>query len=230
MGPIYNRIHLGLGISPELPWQNDSVTKSLFRDPFLTPKRSPGQNADLGIQNPILGSKIGPWAWKNKRCGLKNHAESSPRNSKRSHIVQVMAKNHFGGYLPKSWNILGANPILKEGNPAFKKGTPAFKKENPACKKGNPAFKKENPACKKGNPACTKGNPGFKKGNPAFKKGTMGPGTMGPGTRDHGTRDHGPGTRALGPWRPKADFWGYAVRVMGINILINLHAGPYNLI
>ena len=40
MGPIYHRIHLGLGISPELPWQNASVTNSFFRDHFL-PQKGP---------------------------------------------------------------------------------------------------------------------------------------------------------------------------------------------
>ena len=33
-----------------------------FRDPFLTPKRSPGQNVDPGSKKSIPGSKIGPWA------------------------------------------------------------------------------------------------------------------------------------------------------------------------
>ena len=42
MGPIYNRIHLGFGISPELPWQNDSVANSLFSGPFFDPKKVPG--------------------------------------------------------------------------------------------------------------------------------------------------------------------------------------------
>ena len=38
-----------------------------FRDPFLTPKRSPGQNVDLGIQNPILGSKNQPLGMKKQK-------------------------------------------------------------------------------------------------------------------------------------------------------------------
>ena len=32
-----------------------------------------------------------------KRCAPKNYAEPRPRNCKRSHIVQVIAKNHFEG-------------------------------------------------------------------------------------------------------------------------------------
>ena len=50
-----------------------------------------------GFQNPTPASKIRPQAWKNKRCAPKNHAEPRPRKIKRSHIAQVMAKNHFGG-------------------------------------------------------------------------------------------------------------------------------------
>ena len=34
----------------------------LFRDPKIDQKRPPDQNVDLRIQNPILGSKIRPWA------------------------------------------------------------------------------------------------------------------------------------------------------------------------
>ena len=64
MGPIDNRIHLGLGISPELSWQNASVTNSLFSGPFFYPKRSPGQNVDLGSQNvfPCFLKKVWNWA------------------------------------------------------------------------------------------------------------------------------------------------------------------------
>ena len=104
MGPIYNRIHLGLGISPELPCQHDSFAKSFFSGPIVDPRS----------KNLILGSNIHPWARKNKRCALKNHAESSIRNCKRSHIAQVMAKNHFEGSLQN----LGI--CVKKGNPASK--------------------------------------------------------------------------------------------------------------
>ena len=43
------------------------------------------------------------WPKKYKRCALKNHAEPCPRNCKRSHIVQVMAKNHSGGHPSTYW-------------------------------------------------------------------------------------------------------------------------------
>ena len=48
MGPIYNRIHLGLGISPKLPWQNGSVTNSLFSGPCVYPKKVPGPKCQPG--------------------------------------------------------------------------------------------------------------------------------------------------------------------------------------
>ena len=105
-----------------LPTHHNMISsqKHTFRDPFLTPKRSPGQNVDPGSKNLIPGSKIHPPAWKNKRCALKNYAEPRPRNCKRSHIVQVMAKNHFEGS-PQNLGIR-----FKKGNPVFKKGNPAF--------------------------------------------------------------------------------------------------------
>ena len=91
-----------------------SSQKYVFRDPCLTPKRD--QNVDPGSTNLIPGSKIRPPAWKNKRCALKNYAEPRPRNCKRSHIAQVMAKNHFARY-PQNLGI-----CFKKGNPVFKKG------------------------------------------------------------------------------------------------------------
>ena len=64
MGPIYNRIHLGLGISPELPPQNDSVANSLFSGPIFDPKKVPGPKcrpgdpkSNPGLKNPSLGMK-----------------------------------------------------------------------------------------------------------------------------------------------------------------------------
>ena len=48
MGPRYNRIHLGLGFSPELPPQNDSVANSLFSGPIFDPKKVPGPKCRPG--------------------------------------------------------------------------------------------------------------------------------------------------------------------------------------
>ena len=64
MGPIYNRIHLDLGVSPELPPQNDSVANSLFSGPMFDPKKVTGpkcqpqiQKSNPGLKNPPLGMK-----------------------------------------------------------------------------------------------------------------------------------------------------------------------------
>ena len=64
MGPIYNRIHLGLGISPGLPPQNNSVANSLFSGPIVDPKKVPGPKcrpgdpkSNPGLKNPPPGMK-----------------------------------------------------------------------------------------------------------------------------------------------------------------------------
>ena len=45
------------------PYHKSFLHKTTFcRDHFLVPKGSPGQDVDPGVQNPILGSKICPWA------------------------------------------------------------------------------------------------------------------------------------------------------------------------
>ena len=55
-----------------------------------------GARAWPRAQNLALGPKSGPWGRKYQSCPLKNHAESTTRYSKRSHMLQVMAENHFG--------------------------------------------------------------------------------------------------------------------------------------
>ena len=77
--------------------------------------------------------------------------------------MQVMAKNHFGGYLSKSWYILGGKSCSQTRKSCFQEGNPVFKKGNPAVKKGIPAFKK-------GNPAFNKAKPRFNKARPRFNK------------------------------------------------------------
>ena len=64
MDPIYHRIHLGLGISPELPPRNVSVTNSLFSGTIFDPKKVPGPKcrpgdpkSDPGLKNPSPGMK-----------------------------------------------------------------------------------------------------------------------------------------------------------------------------
>ena len=49
---------------------------------------------------PQIWAQIWPWGRKPKRCAPENRAEPRPRNWKWSHMVQVMAKNHFGAGRP----------------------------------------------------------------------------------------------------------------------------------
>ena len=53
---------------------------------------------------------------------MKNHAEPRPKNFKRSHAVQVMAKHHSGGYPLTGCYILGASSVLNKGNRVFNEG------------------------------------------------------------------------------------------------------------
>ena len=59
-----------------------------------------------GTQNNVFesilspGPNVGPRDPKPKRCGPKNHAKPRLQNSKWCHMVQVMAKNHFGHIVP----------------------------------------------------------------------------------------------------------------------------------
>ena len=141
---------------------------------FWPQKRSPGQNVDPRSTNLILGSKICPQARTNKRCALKNHAEPKPRNSKRSHIVQVMAKNHFGGYLSKSGYVLGGKSCsqtrkscFQEGNSCVQEGESCFQEGESLIQEGKSCFQKGEFLF------STMGNPVFEKGNPVFKKGLV---------------------------------------------------------
>ena len=142
MGPIYHRIHLGFGISPELPPQHVSVANSLFSGPFFYPKKVPGpecrswiQKSDPGLKNPSPGMKK-----------QKMRAEKPCRTPASEFQTEPYSASYgqkpFWRVPAKILKYLGANPVLKKGNPVSKKGNPAFKKGNPACKKGNAAFKK----------------------------------------------------------------------------------------
>ena len=64
MGPMDHRIHFGLGDSPELPPQNDSVANSLFSGPIFDPKKVPrpkcqpgDPKSDPGLKHLPLGMK-----------------------------------------------------------------------------------------------------------------------------------------------------------------------------
>ena len=82
---------------------------NFFRDHFLGPKNSPGQNGDLGVpksdpglQNPSPGMK---------KQQMRSEKTCRTPQIKRSHIAQVMAKNHLGGYLSKSGHMQGAQEL-----------------------------------------------------------------------------------------------------------------------
>ena len=53
MGLMDHEFHLGLGNSPELPRQHDSVAKSFFSGPMFDPQKVPGQNVTPWSKNPI---------------------------------------------------------------------------------------------------------------------------------------------------------------------------------
>ena len=89
--------------SREIPYSQFSKpfpSKTMFWGTLDVSKTSPrpSREPDLGswIRFGILGPKKCSRGQKRKRCGPKNHAEPRLQNSKWSHMVQVMAQNHFG--------------------------------------------------------------------------------------------------------------------------------------
>ena len=76
MVPIYHRIHLGLGISPELPWQNDSIRKSLFSGPIFDPKKVPGPTCRPGYPKSNPGLKNPPPGMKNQKMRAEKPCRS----------------------------------------------------------------------------------------------------------------------------------------------------------
>ena len=72
-----------------------------FRGSFLAQKGSQPSRNPPGPKPEIQGSKNGLQGQKYQICVPKNHAESTSRYSKRSHMLQVMAQNHFGLGAPK---------------------------------------------------------------------------------------------------------------------------------
>ena len=65
--------------------------------------------ARFGIPGQNVGPspKCGPRGQKYQSCVLKSHAECSSQNSKGSHMVQVMAQNHFGALAAKTGPNVG---------------------------------------------------------------------------------------------------------------------------
>ena len=96
MGPRDNRIHSDRTDSPATPSQNDSITKSPFRDLKTCQNRPRARMSTPRPKNMIRVPKIDLGARQDKRCTPKFCAEPCPRNCKRSHIVQVRVKTHLG--------------------------------------------------------------------------------------------------------------------------------------
>ena len=78
MGPRDHRIHLGRMDSLKNSPQNHSSIKQLFSGPFFEPKRSPGQNVDLGIQNLILGIQNLPLGMKIQKMRAEKPYRTPP--------------------------------------------------------------------------------------------------------------------------------------------------------
>ena len=69
MNPMDRRIHLGLGNSPELPWRNDSVAKSLFSGHIFESQNVPEPTCRPWVQ------KI--WSWAQKSAPGHEHTKDA---------------------------------------------------------------------------------------------------------------------------------------------------------
>ena len=148
MGPIYNRIHLGHGKSPELPWQNDSVAKQLFLGPIFDAKKVPGPTCQPGYQksNPGLNIRSPGMIKQKMRAG-------KPR---RTPVSEFQMEPYSASYGQKPfWRVhvkilkyLGGKSYSQKGKSCIQKGETCIQKGKPCIQKGKPAFKKGNPACK----------------------------------------------------------------------------------
>ena len=83
-----------------------SKAKSCFLGVPLLLKTSPRPSREPDSRPParwwVWGPKCGPRGQKYQSCVLKNHAENTGQYSKRSHMLQVMAQNHFEALAAKS--------------------------------------------------------------------------------------------------------------------------------
>ena len=86
----------------ETSWGTDPPTKLCFSGPLFRPKKSPGPS-----RTQFWGWVLQEWGLSQKyqSWGMNNHAESTSQCPKRSHMLQVMAPNHFGVAAP----ILGGS-------------------------------------------------------------------------------------------------------------------------
>ena len=104
-------IHLGRRESHNLNFGNHFSTKPCFwRTPDLlktSPRPSREPVLESWVQIWIRGPKNDPRGPKPKRCAPKNHAEPRLQNSKWSHMVKIVAQNHFGLWSSKPYSTRG---------------------------------------------------------------------------------------------------------------------------
>ena len=148
MGPIYNRIHLGLEISPELPAQNDSVANSLFSGPFFDPKKVPGpkcwpwiQKSDPGLK--LRVKRLPPGMkkqkmWAEKPCRIQSlefqtEPYSASYGQKTFWRVPAKILKYIGGKsCPQK-----RKSCIQKGNSCIQKGKPCIQKGKSCIQKGN---------------------------------------------------------------------------------------------
>ena len=89
------------GISANfLTFSGNIVRSSNFFHALFCPKLKKVP-VPAGAQIQILGSQNGSWGRKYQICVLNNHAETSGRYSKRSHMLQVTAETVLGHGPPR---------------------------------------------------------------------------------------------------------------------------------
>ena len=120
MDPIYNRIHLGLEISPELPWQNVSVAKPLFWGPIFDPKKVPGPKCRPGDPKSIPGSK-------NLSLGMKKQKMRAEKPCRIQHL-ELQTEPYSTSYGQKPfWRVTSKSWYMRqEGKSCFQEGKSCF--------------------------------------------------------------------------------------------------------
>ena len=110
MGPIYNRIHLGLGISLELPPQNDSVANSLFSGPIFDPKKVPGPKCRPGDPKSNPGLKNLPLGMKKQKMRAEKPCRTPPSKNQTEPYSASYGQKPFWGVPLMSgiWELAGA--------------------------------------------------------------------------------------------------------------------------
>ena len=96
----------------------------IFRDPFLIPKRSPGQIVDPRSKHLILGSKIHPWARKNKRCALKKPCRMQSSEFQTEPYSASYGQKPFWRATLTYWYMSRVKSWSQKGKSFFDKGNP----------------------------------------------------------------------------------------------------------